>query len=172
MADLPQSVLYADPSALRSARLAALFDLWQSSRGQADGERRAHPGLQAIDPIDLKPFLKDLIVVCVHDPDRPRIRLMGSGFREFFGGDYSGKAVDEAPLGGSDRLGGTCRQVALTDQPRFGRHWWPSCVGGVYQSEFAVLPYGEGTKVERLLIMEDLDEARRARIVGRRRPTS
>jgi hypothetical protein len=169
MADLPQSVLYAGPAALRSPRLAALFDAWQLACTETDGAQRSHPGLQAIDPIDLKPFLKDLIVVCVHDPAQPRFRLMGSGFREFFGGDFSGKPVEEAPLAAAGNLGETYRLVALNDEPRFGRHWWPACTGGIYQSEFVVLPYGEGTKVERLLVMEDLDDARRERIIAGRR---
>lgn len=172
MADLPQSVLYAGPDALRSPRLTALFQAWQSARTEAGGGQRSHPGLQAIDPIDLKLFLKDLIVVCVHDPAQPRFRLMGSGFREFFGDDYSGKTLEESPLGACDNLGETYRQVALTDEPRFGRHWWQARTGGVYQSEFAILPYGEGETVERLLVMEDLDDARRERVMAGRRYTA
>ena len=169
MADIPPAVFYASPAALQSPRLAALFDSWQSARIVPEGGQRSHPGVQAIDPIALKPFLRDLIVVCVHDPAQPRFRLVGSGFRDFFGGEFGGRPVDETPLGAGDRRLESYRLVALNDQPRMGRHWWSATTGGVYQSEFVVLPYGDGMVVERLLVMEDLDDARRERLIAGRR---
>lgn len=158
------SVIYAGFAALRSKRLDDLHAIWRSAKGGRD-----FPVLQAIDPVMLKPFLRDLAVVCVHDPDQPRFRLFGSGFRDFFGSDFSGRPVSDLPMDGP---ADTCRQVAVSGEPCFGSHRWHSITGGLYHSEFVVLPYGDGDRVERLLIMEDLDDARRERLKAAYRPTA
>lgn len=161
------SVIYAGVAALRSRRLEDLYAIWRGVKAGRD-----FPVLRAMDPIALGPFLRDLTVVCVHDPDMPRFRLFGSGFRDFFGGDFSGRPVSDLPMGGQEALAGTYRHVALSGEPCFGSHQWRAATGGMFKSEFMVLPYGDDGKVERLLIMEDLDDARRQRLSSMHRPTA
>lgn len=158
------SVIYAGFAALRSRRLDDLHAIWRGAKGERD-----FPVLQALDPVVLKPFLRDLAVVCVRDPEIPRFRLFGSGFRDFFGSDFSGRPVSDLPMEGQTEA---YRHVALSGEPCFGSHQWHAVTGGLYNSEFVVLPYGDGDKVERLLIMEDLDDARRERLKASLRPTA
>jgi len=158
------SVIYAGFAALRSRRLDDLYAIWRSAKGERDC-----PVLQALDPVALKVFLRDLAVVCVRDPDQPRYRLFGSGFREFFGTDFSGRPVSDLPMEGPAAI---CRQVALSGEPCFGSHQWHAVTGGLYKSEFMVLPYGDGDKVDRLLVMEDFDDARRDRLKAVYRSTA
>lgn len=146
------------PEVLESKRLTALLDCWRAAAGE-----KALPSLDSIDPIALKPFLKDLVVVCVGNLDEPRFRLFGSGYRDFFGADYSGMLVREAPFPERDAMAEAYRQVALSGKPYFGSYSWHAGTGGLYHSDFVILPYGDGEKVQRLVVMEDLDEARQAR---------
>jgi hypothetical protein len=147
---------YAQPEELRSARLRQLHSLWREASGAA-----SFPDVAAIDPVVLKPFLTDLVVVDVRDPDEPRFRLYGSGFREFYNRDFSNTAVRETPFPERDAIAETYRQVALAGLPRFGWYRWQTEEGSSYFSEFVVLPYGSEGRVERLLVMEDLDPARK-----------
>ncbi|TDQ81961.1 PAS domain-containing protein [Dongia mobilis] len=152
-------VLVSVPTpAPESTRLDALQKKWQEDRGA-----RAFPPLAAIDPIALRPFLGDLVVVCVSDPARPQFRLFGSGFREFFGLDCSGMAVLDSPFPEREAMAAAYARVALSGRPELGRYCWRSQTGCTYQSDYVILPYGDGDKVARLLVLEDLDEARRAR---------
>lgn len=144
--------------AAESARLCALLRRWQEDRGE-----RAFPPLAAIDPIALKPFLGDLVVVCVSEPTRPHFRLFGSGFRDFFGRDYSGMAVLDSPFPERQAMAAAYGRVAQSGRPETGRYCWRSQTGGSYCSDYLILPYGDGDKAERLVILEDLDEARQAR---------
>lgn len=146
---------YSDGAELRSGRLRGLFALWQE--GCSDG---ALPGLHAIDPIVLKRFLTDLVVVDVGDPEQPRFRLVGSGFRDFFSRNYTGVLVRDADFPEREMIADSYRRVALSGQPLLGWYRWQSDDGGIYFSEFVVLPYGAGSRVERLVVMEDLDPAR------------
>ncbi len=152
------AIILPCPEAAESKRLNALMNCWREAAGE-----KPLPCIDSIDPIALKPFLKDLVVVCVSDPDQPRFRLFGSGYREFFGADYSGLAVREAPFPERDMMADTYRAVALSGKPAFGRYCWHAGTGGLYHSNFVILPYGDGEKVLRLVVMEDLDEARQVR---------
>jgi|JI9StandDraft_2_1071091.scaffolds.fasta_scaffold30321_2 hypothetical protein len=147
---------YAKPEELHSARLRQLHALWLEACGAA-----SYPDVAAIDPVALKPYLTDLVVVDVRDPDEPRFRLYGSGFREFYDRDFSNTSVRETPFPEREAIAETYRQVALAGQPRFGWYRWETEQGGSYFSEFVVLPYGSEGRVERLLVMEDLDPARK-----------
>ena len=140
---------------LQSVRLRQLHAQWQ--RGCA-GARL--PALAAIDPVELKPFLTDLVVVDVRDPEQPKFRLFGSGYRDFYDQDFSGADVRAAPFPESDSVADNYRVVALSGKPRMGRYSWQAVSGVFHVSEFVVLPYGDEHKVERLLAMEDLDQAR------------
>jgi hypothetical protein len=152
---------YASPAELRSARLRDLHALWQEGCGGA-----AFPGLPAIDPIVLKRFLTDLIIVDVSDPDQPRYRLVGSGFRDFFAQNFAGTLVREAAFPEREQVAEYHRRVALSGRPLLGWYRWQSDENVTYYSEFVVLPYGEGVRVERLLVMEDLDLARRGAAIA------
>jgi hypothetical protein len=152
---------YSDVAELRSGRLRALFDLWQESRAGA-----ALPGLEAIDPLVLKRFLTDLVVVDVGDPDQPRFRLVGTGFRDFFSRNYTGALVRDADFPEREQIADSYRRVALSGQPLLGWYRWQSDDGGIYYSEFVVLPYGAGSRVERLVVMEDLDPARQGAAIS------
>lgn len=161
MADDLLQAFYASADALRSARLRALHAQWVRVRG---GEML--PPLTAIDPVELKPFLTDLVVVDVRDPDRPKFRLFGSGYREFFSQDFSGMEVLAAPFPEASVIAATYREVALSARPRWGWYRWRSDLGADHISEFVVLPYGDQGKAERLLVMEDLDQARQGLAPG------
>jgi hypothetical protein len=156
MSDQSPQAFYASPAELRSARLRELYALWLETCG---GD--SFPGLPAIDPIALKRFLTDLVVVDVSDPDQPRFRLVGSGFRDFFVRNYTGMLVRDAAFPEREQIAQSYRNVALSGRPLLGWYRWQSDDGGTYYSEFVVLPYGEGAKVERLVVMEDLDQARK-----------
>jgi hypothetical protein len=150
--------------ALNSARIGALQVKWQEAR-----DKRPFPPLAAIDPIVLKPFLTDLVVVCMAEPAQPRFRLFGSGFRDFLGVDCSGMAVLESPFPEREAMAETYGRVAQSGQPEFGHYSWCAATGGTYHSEYVILPYGDDDRVQRLVVMEDLDAARlvRRRVMAR-----
>lgn len=152
-----QQAFYDDAAALRSERLRDFHRQWVESCGGAP-----YPGLAAIDPVRFKPFLADLVLVDVRDPEEPVFRLVGSGFNDFFTRPFSGEKVRNAAFPERELILESYRQVALSGRPLLGWYRWHSEEGVTYHSEFVVLPFGDG-KVERLLVMEDLDPARRGR---------
>ncbi|MBK8159816.1 MAG: PAS domain-containing protein [Rhodospirillaceae bacterium] len=161
MAEDGLPVFYDSAAALQSARLRQLHAQWEGGCAGA-----TFPALAAIDPVELKQFLTDLVVVDVRDPDHPKFRLFGSGYREFFSQDFSGTEVRAAPFPEADAIAAIYREVALSGAPRCGWYRWQSEHGVSHISEFVVLPYGDQGKVERLLVMEDLDRARQGASPG------
>jgi hypothetical protein len=149
-----RQAFYDDVTALRSERLRNFHRQWAECCAGAP-----YPGLAAIDPLQLKPFLADLVLVDVGDPDDPVFRLVGGGFNDFFRRPFKGEKVRNAAFPEREMIAASYRQVAASGRPLLGWYRWRSEEGVPYHSEFVVLPYGDG-RVERLLVMEDLDPAR------------
>lgn len=79
--------------ALTSPKLDGLYRYWAERRGA-----RPYPSRAAIDPLDLRPMLGNLMLFdVVGQPPRFRYRLYGSRLAERSGYDMTGKWIDELP---------------------------------------------------------------------------
>jgi len=79
-----------DPTEIRDARLLGLRDYWQSKlRG------RMMPARRDIDPIEMKPWLGNLMLIeFPPDPMQYRVRLDGVNIQQFYGNSREGKGVE------------------------------------------------------------------------------
>lgn len=82
-----------DPTAIHDPRLLGLFHYW---RGKLDG--RAIPARRDIDPIEMKQWLGNLMLVeFPADPMQYRVRLDGVNLQQFYGKSREGKGVEAMP---------------------------------------------------------------------------
>jgi hypothetical protein len=147
---------YSTANEFASQRLRDFVDLWQ----KAKGTNRLAP-VSAIDPLNFKPFLRDVAVFDVEaDPENPRYRLVGTGIREFFDHDFTGMEVAKTGTAFSEKMADICRAIARDGNPCFGQYTWLSSSGAQHKCEFTLLPYGSGDHVECIAGMDDLDQVR------------
>ena len=79
-----------DPTEIRDARLLGLLGYWQ---GKLQG--RMIPARRDIDPIEMKPWLGNLMLVeFPSDPMQYRVRLDGVNIQQFYGNSREGKGVE------------------------------------------------------------------------------
>src|SRR5215510_3389422 len=79
-----------DPVEIPDARLLGLFHYW---RDKLNG--RVMPARRDIDPIEMKPWLGNLMLVeFPPDPMQYRVRLDGVNIQQFYGSSREGRGVE------------------------------------------------------------------------------
>lgn len=133
----------------REPRLGLLLDYWNRKRGD-----RAMPRRDEIDPAELKPHLRNLVLIDVeHEPLRLRYRLLGTAITEAMQRDNTGRyydeLYDEALL---QQIYATFRWIFVRRAPlrTFGRAFYDD--RDFYGYEIVNLPLSEdGVTVSRVL---------------------
>jgi hypothetical protein len=82
-------------SRIRTPALRSLFDYWNKKRGEQRFMLRSQ-----LEPGEITPLLPLVFILEVQrEPRRYLIRLMGTEIATRFGGDYTGRYMDELDLG-------------------------------------------------------------------------
>ncbi|HEX9464233.1 MAG TPA: PAS domain-containing protein [Alphaproteobacteria bacterium] len=98
---------------LSEPRLRALYDYW-------DGKRcaRPMPTRADLDPLEMRAWLGNLVLIDV-TPDRRFVyRLYGTVFVDSFGIDMTGRSVDDLPAEQRERVHADYEAVRAGGQPR------------------------------------------------------
>ena len=98
---------------LTDPRLAALYAYWDGKRAD-----RSMPARGDIDPVEMRPWLGNLLLIDVTPDGRFVYRLYGTRFVDSFGLDMTGRSVDELPADQRDRVRSDYEAVRSTGQPR------------------------------------------------------
>lgn len=98
---------------LTDPRLAALYAYWDGKRNGRGMPRRAD-----LDPIEMRAWLGNLLLIDVTPDGRFVYRLYGTRFVDSFGLDMTGRYVDELPADQRERVRSDYEAVRTTVQPR------------------------------------------------------
>lgn len=98
---------------LTDSRLGALFAYWDGKRGG-----RAMPRRSDIDPIEMRQWLGNLLLIDVTVEGRFVYRLYGTRFVDNFGRDMTGRSVDDLPADQQERVRTDYEAVCASLQPR------------------------------------------------------
>src|SRR5262245_2454510 len=98
---------------LSDPRLSALYDYWEGKRAG-----RAMPTRADIDPLEMRAWLGNLLLIDVCGEGRFTYRLYGTGFVQSFGRDMTGRSVDELPAEQQERVRADYQAVCASHQPR------------------------------------------------------
>ncbi len=123
---------------LTDARLAALYAYWD---GKSAG--RAMPVRADLDPLEMRAWLGNLLLIDATPEGRFVYRLYGTKFVDSFGLDMTGRSVDELPAEQRERVHSDYEAVRSTAQPR----------ARLYTAVFEGVPTGlrpAGAKAERM----------------------
>lgn len=120
---------------LKHPKLARLLDYWLERRNGAPLPRRTD-----IDPLDMKEWLGNLLLMDCADGGDWRYRLYGSEFVQEFGREMTGHLISELP--------GEQQRLIQAEYERARASGWPS--SRVYTAEFDIATLirrpGDGTK--------------------------
>lgn len=107
----------SDTSSLRppltDSRLGALYAYWD---GKRDG--RPMPRRSDIDPVEMRQWLGNLLLIDVTAEGRFIYRLYGTRFVDNFGRDMTGRSVDDLPVEQQERVRADYEAVCASRQPR------------------------------------------------------
>ena len=98
---------------LTDSRLGALFAYWDGKRGS-----RAMPRRSDIDPVEMRQWLGNLLLIDVTVEGKFVYRLYGTRFVDNFGRDMTGRSVDDLPPEQQGRVRGDYEAVCATRLPR------------------------------------------------------
>jgi len=98
---------------LTDARLGALYAYWDGKR-----EQRAMPTRADVDPLEMRAWLGNLLLIDATSDGRFVYRLYGTKFVDSFGLDMTGRSVDELPADQRERVRSDYEAVRSTGQPR------------------------------------------------------
>lgn len=98
---------------LTDSRLGALFAYWDSKRDGKPMPRRSD-----IDPVEMRQWLGNLLLIDVTAEGRFVYRLYGTRFVDNFGRDMTGRSVDDLPAEQQERVRGDYEAVCASRQPR------------------------------------------------------
>ena len=101
------------PPDLTDPRLAALYAYWDGKRGG-----RAMPTRADIDPVEMRAWLGNLLLIDATPDGRFVYRLYGTKFVDSFGLDMTGRGVDELPVEQRERVHSDYEAVRTMGQPR------------------------------------------------------
>lgn len=116
------------------------------------------PGRKAIDPVELKPVLPQLILIDVErEPLDFRYRLAGTLTYDIFGFDLTGRRVrDIPPPDWGDTVWRSLAELVETRQPQYVRLDFTTEEGNVRSYRVLRLPLAEdGVTVDCVLVMGD-----------------
>jgi hypothetical protein len=98
---------------LTDPRLVALFNYWDGKRAGREMPTRAD-----LDPVEMRRWLGNLLLIDVTAEGRFVYRLYGTGFVDSFGLDMTGRAVDELPAEQQERVRIDYEAVRASRLPR------------------------------------------------------
>jgi len=128
-------------------RLAQLYDLWDTRRGD-----RRIPARSAFDTVEFRPWMGHLIMIEVIPGPAFRYRLYGSALAEVFGRDLTGKTTAELRPDARHTVEREYAAVCERRRPLLLSHWRTGVRGHARFSKL-VLPFGEdGETADRLLV--------------------
>lgn len=102
-----------DRPTITEPRLVALYDYWD---GKCAG--RNMPTRADLDPVEMRRWLGNLLLIDVTAEGRFVYRLYGTGFVDSFGLDMTGRSVDELPAEQQERVRVDYEAVRASRQPR------------------------------------------------------
>jgi hypothetical protein len=141
---------------LQDPRLLSLYDYWAAKCGG-----RSMPTRADIDPLEMRSWLGNLVLIDVTADSRFVYRLYGSKFVDSFGLDMTGRSVDDLPPEQGERVRADYESVRATAKPRWRLYTAsfeiPAAGGGRHQQvvtwERLVLPLSDGgVRVAMLLV--------------------
>jgi hypothetical protein len=138
-----------DPATICDSRLLGLFHYWH---GKCQG--RAMPARRDIDPIEMKPWLGNLLLVeFPPDPMQYRIRLDGVNLVEFYSSSREGKGVEAMTSEEERRIVLPQYMTVLEEkQPAYYEAEFVTSEGIVTAQRKLLLPLSEdGTRVNMVL---------------------
>lgn len=130
--------------------IAALYFLWKHK--SAEGRL---PGRKDLDPVDLKRFLRHMMLVDVERPGpRFRYRLVGTGEVQYRGMDPTGMYLEDAFSGlDGDYCDGNYRYVAEEGKALFDASPEPTSQGNIATVQALFLPLAaDGKAVDMVLV--------------------
>lgn len=98
---------------LSDPRLVALYGYWEAKRAG-----RVMPTRADIDPLEMRAWLGNLLLIDVAGEGRFVYRLYGTGFVNSFGRDMTGRSVDELPPEQQERVRADYQSVCASCLPR------------------------------------------------------
>jgi hypothetical protein len=98
---------------LRDSRLRSLYEYWERKRGS-----RPMPSRADLDPLEMGPWLGNLLMIDVGEDGSYVYRLYGTKFVESFGVDMTGRPLDELPAEQRERVRADYETVRASRQPR------------------------------------------------------
>jgi hypothetical protein len=137
-----------------SPAIAAAVAYWQEKAGTA-----AMPSRAQIDPIEMRSFLRKILIIDVMANGDFVYRLCGTEITEANHQDLTGRRADEASLGASaPQFLDAYRRTIAAREPVFfiGRMWWQD--RGYVSFEQVMLPLSsDGQAVDKLLCVVDFE---------------
>jgi hypothetical protein len=150
----------APPAAIRSLLVRALFDYWQSKRGQ-----RIAPAWREIDPGEIPRLLPHLCVSEVlTDPFDLRFRIVGTFVADAAGKDFTGLTFSSMRITTGRALWQQhYLRVVEGRRPAYGRYRAEIGPDIVYYADHGAFPISnDGIAVQRIIEIEDWSEVRGA----------
>ena len=98
---------------LTDSRLGALFAYWDSKRDGKPMPRRSD-----IDPVEMRQWLGNLLLIDVTAEGKFVYRLYGTRFVDNFGRDMTGRSVDDLPPEQQERVRGDYEAVCASRLPK------------------------------------------------------
>lgn len=98
-------------------KLQALLALWNEKRGNRDMPSRADLNASA-----LKPWLGNLALIDLRNGSGPTFRLCGTNLRDRFGGEVTGRSLDDLEDVIATSLRGAVNRVHETSKPMQYKH--------------------------------------------------
>jgi hypothetical protein len=148
----------SDPAGLESRHIEALRSIWEGKK-----RGRPLPSQRDFDPVELKAFLPDLMLVDIeHAPFRVRYRLVGTWVARMSRLDFTGRYLDELEFNnpGVSWTGGY-RMLVETGAPVFGVAPIALLDGRLGDYDVAIFPLAQdGRHIDRALAIEDYDRLR------------
>jgi hypothetical protein len=143
-----------DLTSAESPAIAGAVDYWRARAGSA-----AMPSRAQIDPIEMRSFLRKVLLIDVMENGDFVYRLCGTEITEGNRRDLTGLCADEASLGASaPQFLDAYRRTIAARAPVFfvGRMWWQE--RGYVSFEQVMLPLSsDGQAVDKLLCVVDFE---------------
>jgi hypothetical protein len=151
---MPETWEIEDLARAESPAIAAGVAYWREKAGSA-----AMPSRAQIDPVEMRSFLRKILLIDVMENGDFVYRLCGTEITEANRQDLTGRRADEVSLGASaPQFIDAYRRTIAAQAPVFfiGRMWWQD--RGYVSFEQVMLPLSsDGAAVDKLLCVVDFE---------------